>query len=259
MRNPRLLFLTLGLTLALGSQGSASIRSILADMPRGVATSQLLAAKPDSEKMPAQSTPVRAPKSGLKAALLSAALPGLGQLYLDEKGRGQMYLIAEGATWATFAAFQIYSQWKKDDYRRLAKTGAGIDITGRPDDFIDILAFYNNVDEYNALGRLTESGRPYINPADSNNAWYWNDPAQRNTFRQLKNSSHEAIRRSQFAFGLAIVNRAASVIDAILTARKSIKRGIDDQFSFLKDMHMKVSLHPDRRERLIRLTWYPDL
>ena len=231
---------------------------LMSDMPRGTQTFAQLATIRDTVKSTMHQGDSR-PKSGIKAALLSAALPGLGQLYLDEKGKGQFYLIAEGATWATFAAFQIYSKWKEDDFERLAITEAGVDVASRNDEYIDLVAFYNNVDEYNALGRITESDRSYIDPNDSTNAWYWSDPAQRNTFRQLKNSSREASRRSQFAVGLAIVNRAASVIDALLSARRSIKEEIDNKFSFLEDMNMRFSVHPSKPERILRLTWYPEL
>lgn len=241
---------------ALSSQ--AGNTELLADLPRGTQTFAQLSPVRDTLK-PNTETENSKPKSGIKAALLSAALPGLGQLYLDEKGRGQFYLIAEGATWATFAAFQIYSKWKEDDFERLAMTEAGVDVSARSDEYLDLIAFYNNVDEYNSLGRITESGRAYIDPNDTTNAWYWSDPAQRNTFRQLKNSSREASRRSQFAVGLAIVNRAASVIDALLTARRSIKEEIDNKFSFLEDINMRFSVHPSKPERILRLTWYPEL
>lgn len=231
---------------------------LMSDMPRGTQTFAQLSTNRDTVKSTTHQNNSR-PKSGIKAALLSAALPGLGQLYLDEKGKGQLFLIAEGATWATFAAFQIYSKWKEDDFERLAITEAGVDVASRDDEYLDLIAFYNNVDEYNALGRITESDRPYIDPNDSTNAWYWSDPAQRNTFRQLKNSSREASRRSQFAVGLAIVNRAASVIDALLSARRSIKEEIDNKFSFLEDMNMRFSVHPSKPDRILRLTWYPEL
>ncbi len=54
------------------------------------------------------------PKSPTKALLMSAALPGLGELYVGSP-RGYIFMGVEAATWITYAAYHSSSNDKEDE------------------------------------------------------------------------------------------------------------------------------------------------
>lgn len=183
-------------------------------------------------------------KSALKAGLLSFVVPGAGQWYLGAKKRSSYYFAAEGAIWGSFAAFSIYSDWKDDDARRLGESRAGAQLEGKDDQFLDLVGFYESVDEYNTLGRIIEPTRPYYLPTDPSTYWRWESNDDRETFKQLKNQSREATRRAEFMLGAAILNRIVSTIDAVFTARRS--GGAVDGLSLLPNTRLEFHADPLR-------------
>ena len=48
----------------------------------------------------------------LKAAALSALLPGLGEYYLGHRTKAKYFFGAEALTWVGFFAFRTYGGWK---------------------------------------------------------------------------------------------------------------------------------------------------
>ena len=86
-----------------------------------------------------------AAKSGrpsvLKAAALSALLPGLGQHYLGHRTKAKYFFGAEALTWVGFFAFRTYGVWKEDDYIDLAAQHAGAQLEDKDDEFLDWVGF----------------------------------------------------------------------------------------------------------------------
>jgi hypothetical protein len=165
-------------------------------------------------------------KSSKKAALYSALLPGLGEYYVGHKKKARYFFAAEAMSWIAFFGFRTYANWKEDDYINLARLNAGIDLEGRPDWLVDFVAFYDDIHQYNELGRALDRSRPYLED-NADNHWAWDSPDDKAAFRQIKNRADEFQRRATFAIGAMVVLRIASVIDAIHDANRSGKR-LDD-------------------------------
>jgi len=153
-----------------------------------------------------------------KAIILSLLFPGAGQYYADARFKGQVFMGVEAAIWAGFLAYRVYGGWKADEYKQLAAAHAGVDNTGKDEEFYDMIGFYDNREEYNQFGRLYYPDRPYY---DDNSAyyWQWDSDASRFQFKNLKDASKTAFRNSTFLIGLAIANRIIAGIDTYRTVK----------------------------------------
>jgi len=169
--------------------------------------------------------------SKTKAVLLSLLVPGAGQFYTGARGRGEVFLGAEVATWIGYFAFRTYGNWKEDDYRRYAVKYAGIDPVDKNDEFYRNLTFYDSREDYNTAGRIIDPRGPYY-PPGADYYWFWNSPDQREYYRTLRNDSETAFRKATFMLGVSVFNRILSAIDAFRLARKeSSRRESEDFFS----------------------------
>jgi len=155
-----------------------------------------------------------------KAMLLSMLLPGAGQYYADSKFKGQVFMGVEAAIWAGFAAYRVYGGWKKDDYQDFAAAHAGVDNSGKDDEFYDWVGFYDNREEFNQLGRLYYPDRAYL-PDNASYDWQWDSPENRVEFKEMKDASKSAFRNSTFMLGLALINRVVAGIDTYRTVKSA--------------------------------------
>jgi hypothetical protein len=158
-------------------------------------------------------------KSATKAALLSFILPGAGEIYGGAKTKGQIFVFSEASVWAGYFAFQTYGNWLEDDYKSYAASHAQVDLTGKPSDFFDNLAFYDSRDMYNQFALLYHPGEAHPYPEDDLWNWAWESRDSRLYYRELKNRSRDASRRALYMVGLSVVNRIISVLDAMKTVR----------------------------------------
>jgi hypothetical protein len=159
------------------------------------------------------------PYSKAKAILLTMLVPGAGHFYLNQKGRGEVFMGAEAFAWAGFAAFRIYGNWRKDDYIRYAVDHAGIDPSGKDDDFYGRLSFYDSREDYNTAGRLYNPGDPYY-PDVPAYYWQWDSDVSREYYRDIRNSSQSSYRKATFMIGVAVANRIIAAIDVFRLAGK---------------------------------------
>ena len=157
-----------------------------------------------------------------KATLFSFVLPGAGQWYAGERNRAGIFLASEGIAWAAFGYFQTVGAVKRTDYLAYARANAGIDPTGKGDEFYRILSFYDSREEYNSAGRIIEPSRPHY-PDIAYWDWQWKSSKALEEYRKLRNQSNEAYNRGKFALGALLLNRLVAAVDAWRTA-KSVNR-----------------------------------
>jgi hypothetical protein len=185
-------------------------------------------------------------KSTVKAAVLSALIPGAGQYYLGSRGRARVYFTVETISWLGFAAFKIYGHWKKDDFILFARTNANAELKDKSDEFLDWVGFYSDIDEFNRNGRNLDPSRPYLFDTPENH-WRWQNEQDQATYRSLKNRSREAYRRANFMVGIAIANRIVSVIDAIRSA-KHHQGQVGNEFSQVPPIKLHIDPFNERRQ-----------
>ena len=193
-------------------------------------------------------------KSVLKAAALSALVPGLGQMYNDRDVKARYFFGAEALSWVAWGAFRIYGGWKEDDFITYGNIHANAQLDGKSDDFHDWVGFYEDIDDFNAAGRVGDPDRPYLEDTPANH-WRWNSGDERQTYRDLKNASREAYRRSDFMLWVMTLNRVVAVIDAVRDARKG-NQGASDAWEF-GGIKYDLDVNPFSSTRQFTLTVYP--
>jgi hypothetical protein len=193
-------------------------------------------------------------KSIAKAFLLSALVPGAGQYYVGNRKKARVFFAAETMTWISYISFRTYGNWKKDDYIRYGNTYAGASLDDKDDEFLDMVAFYEDIDQYNTLGRAFDPERPYY-PDTPEYHWRWPSEYHQQAFRELKNRSREAYRKSDFVLGIAIVTRIVSVVDAVRDATR-INRKTQEEFSRTNDLDFRFDVDPLDPRRQVTLTLY---
>ncbi len=166
-----------------------------------------------------------------KATLFSFVLPGAGQWYAGERNRAGIFLASEGIAWAAYGYFQTLIAVKRTDYEAYARVNAGIDPTGKDDDFYRILSFYDSREEYNGAGRIIDPSRPYY-PDVNYWDWQWSSAAALEEYRSLRNQKSEAFNRSKFTLGALLLNRLVSAVDAWRTAKSVNRRARMEQGSW---------------------------
>ena len=157
-------------------------------------------------------------KSKWKALGLSLIVPGAGQFYAGSKNKMAIFGSAEALVWSGFFGFRIYGGWKKEDYRGWAALKAGAYVEGKSEDYFEKMTYYDNLNEYNQFELLYEGSRALLFPSTREFYWNWDSDASRRHFRDLRNQSKTAYRRSILVLGAAVANRILAGIDAYRTA-----------------------------------------
>lgn len=153
------------------------------------------------------------PRSATKAVALSLLLPGAGQFYTEQGTAARAFVGTEVALWTGVLAFRTYGRLKKEDYVGFATEHAGIQSTGKDDNFYKFLTFYDNRDEYNKISRIFEPSNPFY-PETNQWNWQWDSRESRTRYRELRNASKTAYRRAVYLIGGAVANRLLSAVHA---------------------------------------------
>jgi TM2 domain-containing membrane protein YozV len=183
-----------------------------------------------------QASPVKIMATGEKkstgiALLLSAVMPGMGELYVGDYSTGKYFTAAEIALWVTALSMSSYSTWLEKNYKQYAKSKAGVQGDSFDSDYYANLANYNSLEEYNNEKAFN---REYSSMYDVNSRyWKWNTVTERKSYRTLWVSSRQANNNIRFATGAMILNRIASMINAVrlvTTHNKSLQNTVSIDF-----------------------------
>lgn len=173
---------------------------------------------PDDEISEA-STPTKRGVSTFKAIGLSVLLPGSGHWYVGRRDRARVFFGIEAAGWTSFAGFLWFSKQRENDYQDYAVAHAGADPAGKEEQFWRSLTFYENRDDYNKIGRITNLDNPFYPEIPAYN-WQWDSEASQDFYRELRNSSKTARRRAMFTLAMLGVERLVAAADAYRIAKK---------------------------------------
>ncbi|MFQ5607945.1 MAG: hypothetical protein ACE5GA_08350 [Candidatus Zixiibacteriota bacterium] len=174
--------------------------------------------------------------STLKAIGLSTLVPGAGQWYAGRRGQARLFFGLEAANWITYGGLRVFADWRRDDFVEYAVQHAGVNPAGQDDEFFRLINFYQNRDDYNAIGRAFDPGAPYI-PDTPETSWNWDSPESQATYRQLRNDFQSAERNAEFMFVTAAINRIVSAVFAWQSVRKHnnrARRDLDDEFGVMR-------------------------
>ncbi len=157
----------------------------------------------------------------VKAGLLSAVLPGAGQYYNGRHQKAYIMAGVEVAVWTAYFVFDTQGDNRMDDAVDFAGIYAGTS-GGHDDSYWQSVARYMDSDAYNEdryreARALQEPVTGLISPQD---AWQWANMDRLYGYRQMRADASSAYDRRDFMILFAVVNRAVSVVDAVMGAGK---------------------------------------
>lgn len=188
-------------------------------------------------------------KSRTRAALYSLVLPGAGQYYIGDGSRARLFFGIETGMWLSYYGFRKYGAFKNEAARGWAVLKAGAYPTNKDDRYWIKMTYYDNRDRnegyeelgYNQMAAVVEGDDALLFPETPEYYWNWENKADRQKYRNLRNQSKTAYSRADLAIGILIANHVISAVEAFWAASKYNRR-LEFSFSGFK---MYYSLNPD--------------
>lgn len=155
----------------------------------------------------------------VKAGIFSAILPGAGQFYNDDRKKAYIMAGAEVAIWTAYFVFDAQGDSRMDSAEEYAGIYAG--TTGEhANNYWQSVGKYMDSDEYNdsrmrEARALQESISGLVSGTDT---WQWVNDDRRYDFTKMRADGNSAYDRRDFMILFAVVNRAISVVDAVIGA-----------------------------------------
>jgi hypothetical protein len=161
-----------------------------------------------------------------KVMLQSLTLPGWGQLTTGHPRAARVFGVIDAGIWASFVAFEVQQHLRTDAAIRTAREFAGIDLSGRSEEFRRIVGSYPSSDDYNVLVVFRDAANLYYNDPAAYRAyiaqhqiggaqsWSWTDPESFDRYRAQRKDAQRAGLRANTALALAIANRLVSAVHA---------------------------------------------
>jgi len=156
-------------------------------------------------------------KNGL-AILLSAVLPGMGELYAEGYSSGKYFTIADATLWGGLIGVKTYADNQEENYKAFAETFGNVELSGKDEKYFADISSYLDVYEYNHIQELDRNLSEVYN--EQSHYWKWNNQSERREYRSMWKSSEFANNSTRFIVGALILNRIASVVNAIRLVNK---------------------------------------
>lgn len=159
------------------------------------------------------------------AIVYSLLLPGMGELYAESYQSGKYFTIAEGALWVTYIGINTYGNWQQDRYKSFAVANGNVIPQGKDDDYFATISEYLSVEQYNNEKALE---RNFTEMLDENKYfWKWTSE-DRKAYRSMWVSSEQSFNNLRFVVGALIINRIASVINAVRLVSAYNRRQVEE-------------------------------
>lgn len=153
-------------------------------------------------------------KSLVKAAVMSAVLPGTGERYLRH-GSSYVFWTTETATWLTYIGFGIKQNMLEDEYKALASRYAGVDPKNKNDRFFTDVGSYDSRYEYNYFEHLFGRENARLYPETAEYFWQWDSDESRSEYYDIRKQREQLRSNMKIVLSVAAINRLASVINVL--------------------------------------------
>jgi hypothetical protein len=177
------------------------------------------------------------------AILCSVVLPGSGEVYLNDRGRGKAFLLAEAGFWASLYIAFISQESYLQSARNYASEFAGIDASGKSISFLNTMSNYRSYqekqhrqDSYELSQILSgKRDRNYEIPISPENDWDFGSSTHPQNTQNWKTfqSTLRYYRASKvavsFAVGALALNRLASLANTLHIYKRTSAKGLSLQ------------------------------
>jgi hypothetical protein len=119
--------------------------------------------------------------------------------------------------WLVYGTVDVYANSVRTDARTFAVERAGVNPSGKNDQFYVDVSNFIDTDEYNQEKLRNRELEKVYDPA-AGYAWQWQTDADRATFRQERITSEQAYDKEKFIVAAVVVNHVASAINAARAA-----------------------------------------
>jgi hypothetical protein len=182
--------------------------------------------KPTAPAEPRASEPAGLGAERARTLLRSIVFPGWGQAALGHRTSGTLFALAETGVWASFAAFRIQEQMRRQTYERTALLYAGIDLDGRSEEYRRLVGAFESSEDYNRLVVYRDAANLYYDDPEryrayiathelkGADAWDWSTEGAFRDYRGQRKDAQRAALRANAALAMAVVNRLASTLHA---------------------------------------------
>jgi hypothetical protein len=151
-------------------------------------------------------------KSPFRAAVYSLILPGAGEYYAGNFSTGRYLFGAETTLWLTVLGLHSYGNWIRDDARAFAAVYAGVNWSGKDDDFFVNIGNFMTRQEYNEKKmRDRDIGAIYT---DASFDWQWESHDKRREYRDMRVRSDQMLNSIRFVGAAIIANHIISAVIA---------------------------------------------
>jgi len=149
----------------------------------------------------------------------SLILPGWGERSLDARNRGLLFTGTEVALWSLAGLSQLSASHADRDIRYLAAEYAGVsDVDSKSDSFLDQVAQYSSMGEYNA--EMLRNRRPErVYSPELGQDWDWESTERQSDFKSRKLERYQWRQRISYALGAVALNHMVSAMDALYLER----------------------------------------
>jgi len=166
-------------------------------------------------------------KSSSRAALYSLILPGSGQYYIDKGFKSKLFFSIESGLWLTYLGFRKYGGFKENSAKGWAVMKAGAYAGNTDENYWVKMTYYDNRDRnigseqgYNQMAAVYDRNEAVLFPETPEYFWDWDNPQDRQKYRNLRNQSKTAFERADITVGIIIANHLVSAIEAFFSAGK---------------------------------------
>lgn len=155
----------------------------------------------------------------LKPQVKSLILPGWGERSLQAEQRGLVFTGIETGILILTGLGLVASDHYDADLRSHAARHAGISgINAKDDLFLDTIADYDNMQEYNdQMLRNRRSSELYF--SEKGESWDWESDALRLEYQDIKLSRYRWDKIVEFSLGAVVLNHLVSSMDALYLQR----------------------------------------
>ena len=154
------------------------------------------------------------------AIVASLILPGSGEWFLGHRQAARFFWGTELSLWLGRWGMQSYAHIVRKDYQAFAALHAGVNTTGKDEQFWIDVGHANSVEQFNQ-DRLLARDLQGMYPDDPFYYWAWDSEHNRLEYRRLRLKEHNWRQRAQLVIGGMILNRLLSAIDVLRIIRKN--------------------------------------
>lgn len=170
------------------------------------------------------------------AFLRSMVIPGWGHHYVDDTNwnRGKYHLAAEAALVLSYLGLNVRANNLETDFRTLAQSRSGADLTDKDRDYLIALGNYNTLSEYNEA-QLRARRWNALFPETLDYQWNWESAEDRLQYQDTREKVDKTRNQLPTLVVFMVGNRIVSGISAYLRAQTKLENFPETGFTYIHE------------------------